>query len=46
MNLQSDAIMDVLHTYEKEDLFEFQLLLNKHQNELNTHISKLLHQQF
>lgn len=36
MNLQSDAIMDVLHTYEKKDLFEFQLLLNQYQHELNT----------
>jgi hypothetical protein len=36
MNLQSDAIMDVLHTYEKEDLFEFQILLNQYQHELNT----------
>lgn len=36
MNLQSDSIMDVLHTYEKEDLFEFQLLLNQYQHELNT----------
>lgn len=36
MNLQSDAIMDVLHTYEKEDLFEFQILLNQYQDDLNT----------